>query len=332
MTISSTVNRTSTDGDGSAVNFSFPYLFFNQDDLTVILVDETTNVETTQTITTHYTVTGAGVAAGGTVIMGTAPTTNQKLVIIREEQYTQTLDLVENDPFPSDLVEQQLDTLTMLAQQLKTLSDKSVRLSSGDFSGADPTLPTPVANAYILWDADGTALTSSSTSAGQYLGGNGTVSLPYYSFTSDPNSGMYRIGADNLGVSVGGSKILDIDASGINAIIGATTAAAGTFSTLTASTSLELGHATDTTFTRVSAGVAAIEGANILTAGGTDLTVADGGTGASTLGDGFVLLGSGTGAVTPLDVTAKGSILVGDGSGDPRALAAGTNDYVLTAA
>ena len=73
MTLSSTVNRTSTDGDGSAVNFSFPYLFFNQDDLTVILVNETTNVETTQTITTHYTVTGAGVAAGGTVIMGTAP-------------------------------------------------------------------------------------------------------------------------------------------------------------------------------------------------------------------------------------------------------------------
>jgi hypothetical protein len=63
----------------------------------------------------------------------------------------------------------------------------------------------------------------------------------------------------------------------------------------------------------------------------TDLAVADGGTGASTLGDGHVLLGSGTDAITALDVTAKGSILVGDGSGDPRALGVGSNTHVLTA-
>ncbi len=62
-----------------------------------------------------------------------------------------------------------------------------------------------------------------------------------------------------------------------------------------------------------------------------NLAVAQGGTGAATLGDGHVLLGSGTGAVSALDVTAKGSVLVGDGSGDPRALAVGSNDHVLTA-
>jgi len=63
----------------------------------------------------------------------------------------------------------------------------------------------------------------------------------------------------------------------------------------------------------------------------TDLAVADGGTGASTLGDGHVLLGSGSSAITGLDVTAKGSMLVGDGSGDPRALAVGSDTHVLTA-
>ena len=73
----------------------------------------------------------------------------------------------------------------------------------------------------------------------------------------------------------------------------------------------------------------AITGGSIT--GITDLAVADGGTGASSLGDGFVLLGSGTDAITALDVTAKGSILVGDGTTDPVALAVGTNDFVLTA-
>ena len=52
---------------------------------------------------------------------------------------------------------------------------------------------------------------------------------------------------------------------------------------------------------------------------GTDVGVAHGGTGASSLTDGYVLLGSGTGAITPLDVTADGAMLVGDGSGDPVA-------------
>ena len=58
---------------------------------------------------------------------------------------------------------------------------------------------------------------------------------------------------------------------------------------------------------------------------GTDVGVAYGGTGVSTLTDGYVLLGSGTGAITPLDVTADGAILIGDGSGDPTTLDVGSS-------
>ena len=50
-----------------------------------------------------------------------------------------------------------------------------------------------------------------------------------------------------------------------------------------------------------------------------DLGVADGGTGASTLTDGGVLLGSGTGAVTAMAVLADGEMIVGDGTTDPVA-------------
>ena len=47
--------------------------------------------------------------------------------------------------------------------------------------------------------------------------------------------------------------------------------------------------------------------------------VTDGGTGASSLTDGGVLLGSGTGAVTAMAVLADGAMIVGDGSTDPVA-------------
>jgi len=57
----------------------------------------------------------------------------------------------------------------------------------------------------------------------------------------------------------------------------------------------------------------------------TDITVADGGTGVSTLTDGGILLGSGTAAVTATAVLADGEILIGDGTTDPVALDVGGN-------
>ena len=51
------------------------------------------------------------------------------------------------------------------------------------------------------------------------------------------------------------------------------------------------------------------------------LSVAQGGTGATSLTDGGLLLGSGTGALTALGVAANGQIPIGDGSGDPSMIA-----------
>ena len=68
--------------------------------------------------------------------------------------------------------------------------------------------------------------------------------------------------------------------------------------------------------TMTSASVA-ITGGSI--SGITDLAVADGGTGASSLTDGGVLLGSGTGAITAMAVLADGEMIVGDGTTDPVA-------------
>ncbi len=84
-------------------------------------------------------------------------------------------------------------------------------------------------------------------------------------------------------------------------------------------TAIELGAASDTTIARASAGNVTIEGNAIYRAGGTDVAVADGGTGASSLTDGGVLLGSGTSAVTALAVLSDGEMIVGDGSTDPVA-------------
>jgi hypothetical protein len=158
MTLSSTVNRVNYAGNGSTTAFAFSYLFYADGDLTVILVNDSTGVETTKTITTHYTVSGAGSGSGGTVTMVTAPASGETLVIIREVDLTQGLDLVENDPFPSELVEQQFDQSVMMAQQISTTVARSFKLSDGDTTGVDTTLPTPVALKTFRWNAGLTAL------------------------------------------------------------------------------------------------------------------------------------------------------------------------------
>jgi len=60
-----------------------------------------------------------------------------------------------------------------------------------------------------------------------------------------------------------------------------------------------------------------ITGGSII--GITDLVVSDGGTGVSTLTDGGVLLGSGTGAITAMAVLADSEMIVGNGTTDPVA-------------
>jgi len=116
MTVSSSTSRVQFNGNGSTTVFAYSFKIFDQDDLTVI-VRSATGVETVKTITTHYTVSGVGNAGGGNVTMLTAPASGETLTILREQDLVQELDLVENDPFPAQSLEDALDKLTFIVQQ-----------------------------------------------------------------------------------------------------------------------------------------------------------------------------------------------------------------------
>lgn len=51
---------------------------------------------------------------------------------------------------------------------------------------------------------------------GQMQGAAGTVGAPTWSFVDDKDCGVYRIGANNLGVAVNGAKVLDIATTGLS--------------------------------------------------------------------------------------------------------------------
>lgn len=81
--------------------------------------------------------------------------------------------------------------------------------------------------------------------------------------------------------------------------------------------SLEVGHASDTTLSRASAGDVNVEGNIVYRAGGTDVAVTDGGTGRSTSTTAYGLLAAGTtatGAQQTLSTGTTGQILISGGS------------------
>ena len=128
MTVSSSTNKVSFNGDGSTTVFAYSFKVFAESDLTVIL-RASDGTETTQTITTNYTVSGVGDAGGGNVTMVTAPASGEQLTILREQPLTQGLDLVPNDPFPANSIEDSLDKLTFMVQQQQEELDRSIKAS-----------------------------------------------------------------------------------------------------------------------------------------------------------------------------------------------------------
>ena len=130
MTISSTTVRNSYSGDGSTTTFSYTFKIFQDSDIQVI-IRSANGTETTKTITTHYTVTGAGNSGGGSVIFtsGNIPTATQTVVLRRNIPQTQAIDYIANDPFPAESHEEGLDRATMAIQQLQEELTRSIKLS-----------------------------------------------------------------------------------------------------------------------------------------------------------------------------------------------------------
>lgn len=153
MTVSSTTATISYTANGTQTAFTVPFYFLANGDLVVETISS--GVPTVKTITTDYTVSGAGDADGGTVTFLTAPTSGLTVRITRFVSPTQLVDYVANDPFPAETHEQALDRLTMIVQHLM-LRTGGVTYDSGLLTGALYRSATDT----TVWDLEGARLTN----------------------------------------------------------------------------------------------------------------------------------------------------------------------------
>ena len=181
MTVSSTTVKNSYSGNGSTTQFAYAFKIFADSDLEVI-IRSATGTETVKTLTTHYTVAGAGDASGGSITFtsGNTPTNTQTVVIRREVPQTQAIDYIANDPFPAESHEEGLDRATMTIQQLQEEVNRSIKLSATNtMNSTEFTVgATDRANKILAFDSSGEL--SVTQELGTFKGDSATTTTEAY--------------------------------------------------------------------------------------------------------------------------------------------------------
>ena len=243
MTVSTTIIKSSHNGNGSTTTFAYNFKIFADTDL-VVIIRSSAGTETTKTLTTHYTVAGAGDASGGSITFtsGNIPASGETVVIRRNVPQTQAIDYIANDPFPAETNEEGLDRTTMIAQQISEATDRSIKLSrTNTMTSTEFTVgATDRANKILAFDSSGEI--SVTQELGTYQGTDATVTTEAYSVrdiikstTTAQLNNVYICVAD----SVVGDSLTDTDHFEllIDAVSAATSATAAASSATAAASS-----------------------------------------------------------------------------------------------
>ena len=176
MTISTTTIKNSYSGNGVLTVFAYTFKIATTADIEVI-IRSSTGTETVKSLTTHYTVSGAGSASGGNVTMGTPPATGETLVIRRATTQTQAVDLVENDPFTAESIEGAFDKNLSIVQELQEELDRSIKISKSNTITSSEMTENAAARANKVLSFDATGEIALDQELGIYKGNWATATV-----------------------------------------------------------------------------------------------------------------------------------------------------------
>jgi len=212
--------------------FSVPFEFFSNADLKVYIG------ETLKTLTTHYTVTGAGVTGGGSITLTSGATAGQVVTIVRDIPVSRVTDFPLSGPFVVDDLNTELDRLTAIAQQLETKLTRTVRLDDFDLPNTFQVLPSKTSRAGKIMAFD----TNGNVTVGEDIGnwrGNWAAGTAYTvrDLVKDgSNSNVYR--ANTAHTSTGTTPISsNADSAKWDLVVDAASAAASAAAAASSATS-----------------------------------------------------------------------------------------------
>lgn len=170
MALSTTASRVQYLGDGSTTVFTVTFEFFNNTDLKVYSTVIATGASTLLTLTTDYTLTGAGVGVGGTLTMLVAPANTVRITIARVVNLIQASVYNEDADFPVKVVEGDFDYSMMTLQQQADALSRSIQIPISDPTGTIINIPNSVERANKALTFDGAGNVSATVDGGYYRG------------------------------------------------------------------------------------------------------------------------------------------------------------------
>lgn len=354
MTVNSQVSKVTANGNGTATVFSFsPMVIHGLDDLLVVtntagvetIIDRGSSSTTYSVNITNFPSTGSITypAVGGTPLGAGSTITIKRLLTLE-----QPTDLENQGGYLPEVQEDQLDKIVMMILQQQEEINRSLNLPITYAGAVSPDLPVPVAGQYIRVNAGGTAFEFNAVSDGAQgpqgpegpqgpqgpAGENGTGVVDSVTATAPiASSGGANpvISLNNSGVTY--AKIQNISAT--DKLLGRATAGAGVIEEIActaagrallddASASAQRTTLGLNTMATQAASAVAITGGSVT--GINDITVADGGTGASDAATARTNLGLNTMATQAASAVA---ITGGTISGVPVSQNSKSADYTL---
>jgi len=155
MTVPIETSKIYYDGTGSQDTFPYPFYILTDTDIVVVLTNAAEE-NTNWTLDNQYTITGAGNQSGGNVVVEAAymPSASERLTIYREVDMKQETDYVENNPMHAEVIERNVDKLTMITQQLYRKTVNGVQILETDV-GSALVIPSDRSDMLLGFDSGG---------------------------------------------------------------------------------------------------------------------------------------------------------------------------------
>tara|TARA_Y100000310_G_scaffold270455_1_gene284304 strand:- start:255 stop:2798 length:2544 start_codon:yes stop_codon:yes gene_type:complete len=161
-TMTSDTDKEILECNGETGPYSYGFKIWNDDDIKVIQTDGN-NVDTLLTLTSDYTVSGAGDDAGGFVTLVTACPDGSTLTLIPVLDYTQESDYIDGAPFAASTIENDLDYAVSLSKQTAERTDRAIKFPESCSNCDDIDLARPEADAYLLMNSSADAVIMSTS-------------------------------------------------------------------------------------------------------------------------------------------------------------------------
>ncbi len=169
--------------NGSLTTFNFTFRLVNQSDLTATLRTDSTGGDDDLTLNVDYTLsaTNNDFGSGGTVTFTTAPASGTTLVLERDMERSQSVNLIQGQAMPAESTETTFDKMMMSIQDIDKDLSFAITVPHGDPTSAlSLEVPNSIlrASKFFTWDSDGNptataALTTGTASFSSY--GEGVV-------------------------------------------------------------------------------------------------------------------------------------------------------------